>query len=56
MKREDADKDANPPMGQVYITMREVNRMVEMQAWGMQAPISKMMTEYVKANNGTADK
>jgi hypothetical protein len=33
--------------------MKEVNKMVELQQWGMQAPIGRMMTDYIKANNGT---
>ncbi|KAJ4291073.1 hypothetical protein N0V90_010271 [Kalmusia sp. IMI 367209] len=52
-KRQEADKETNPAKGQVFITMREINRMVESQTWGGQAPITKMMSEYVKANNGT---
>ncbi|KAF2444332.1 hypothetical protein P171DRAFT_473450 [Karstenula rhodostoma CBS 690.94] len=52
-KRQEAPADTNPAKGQVFITMREVNRMVETQKWGGQAPISKMMSEYVKTNNGT---
>ncbi|KAF1973578.1 hypothetical protein BU23DRAFT_506685 [Bimuria novae-zelandiae CBS 107.79] len=54
MKRQDAPKDTNPAKGQVIITMREIQRMAEMQKWGGQAPITKMMSEYVQANNGTA--
>lgn len=54
VKREDAATEASPGKGQVYITMREVNRLVDMQSWGMQAPISQMMSEFVKGNNGTA--
>ncbi|KAK7180684.1 hypothetical protein DPSP01_011273 [Paraphaeosphaeria sporulosa] len=54
IKRQDAPADTNPAKGQVFITMREVDRMVETAMYGGQAPISKMMSEYVKANNGTA--
>ena len=53
MKRADPSTETNPAKGQVYITMREVNRLVDMQSWGMQAPISQMMTDFVKASNGT---
>jgi X-X-X-Leu-X-X-Gly heptad repeat protein len=42
------------PQGQVYLTMKEVNQMADLMQWGGQAPISQMMTDYVKANNGTS--
>ena len=42
------------PQGSVYITMKEVNQMVSLMQWGGQAPISEMMTEYVKANNASS--
>jgi hypothetical protein len=50
-KRQDA---AAPVAGEVVITMNEINRMVDAQMWGGQAPITQMMTEYLQANNATA--
>jgi ribosomal protein L12E/L44/L45/RPP1/RPP2 len=54
VKRQDAAADAKPALGEVTVTMEEVNRMVDSQMWGGQAPVTQMMSEYVKANNGTA--
>lgn len=54
VKREDSNKEATPGKGQVMITMREIKRMADMQTWGGQAPVTEMMSNYQKANNGTA--
>ena len=45
--------ETSPGKGSVYITMREVDRMVDSENWGGQAPISKMMSEFLKGVNGT---
>jgi hypothetical protein len=52
-RRQEAEGEAQPPTGAIFITMKEVNKMVELLQWGGQAPIGQMMTDYVKANNGT---
>ena len=52
-KKEPAIGD-KPPQGSVYLTMKEVNQMADLMQWGGQAPISQMMTDYVKANNGSS--
>ncbi|KAF2661642.1 hypothetical protein K491DRAFT_647531 [Lophiostoma macrostomum CBS 122681] len=53
-RRQEAGGDAQPPTGAILITMKEINKMVELLQWGGQAPIGQMMTDYVKANNGTS--
>ncbi|KAF2129819.1 hypothetical protein P153DRAFT_375456 [Dothidotthia symphoricarpi CBS 119687] len=44
--------DVIPPLGAVVMTMRQIDSMAQMVMWGGQAPISRMMSEYVKAQGG----
>lgn len=55
-RREDknATSSTEAPLGSVFITMKEVNKMVELEQWGGQAPITQMMSNYAKANPGLA--
>ena len=52
-RRQEPAGEAKPPTGAIFITMKEVDKMVELLKWGGQAPVGQMMTDYVKANNGT---
>lgn len=52
-RRQDKGEE-KPPTGGVFITMKEINQMATVTEWGGQAPISQMMNDYVKANNGTS--
>ncbi|KAF3005110.1 hypothetical protein E8E13_010152 [Curvularia kusanoi] len=40
------------PMGAVIMTMKQVDEMAAMVQWGGQAPITKMMNDYVKGQTG----
>jgi hypothetical protein len=42
-------------MGSVFITMKEVKKMVELEQWGGQAPVGQIMMEYVKAHNCSSE-
>ncbi|XP_014561802.1 hypothetical protein COCVIDRAFT_86070 [Bipolaris victoriae FI3] len=44
--------DIKAPLGSVIMTMKQIDTMAEMDMWGGQAPITKMMNEYVKAQTG----
>lgn len=44
--------DIKAPLGSVIMTMKQIDMMAEMDMWGGQAPITKMMNEYVKAQTG----
>lgn len=49
-----ADKYGNPeaPLGAVVMSMKQIDEMASMVSWGGQAPITKMMNDYVKAQTG----
>lgn len=55
-RRQSTEKDkygnAVPPQGAVIMTMKMVDEMVDRVQWAGQAPITKMMSEYVKAQTG----
>lgn len=55
-RRQESDKDKygnpKPPMGYVIMTMKEIDAMADAVTWGGQPAITKMMSEYVKAQTG----
>jgi hypothetical protein len=44
--------DAVPPQGAVIMTMKMIDQMAQTVLWGGQAPITQIMSEYVKAQTG----
>lgn len=53
-RQDNKDKygDVKAPLGSVIMTMKQIDIMAEMDMWGGQVPISKMMNDYVKAQTG----
>jgi hypothetical protein len=53
-RQDNKDKygDIKPPQGAVIVTMKQIDTMAEMDNWGGQVAITKMMNEYVKAKTG----
>ncbi|KAJ4984528.1 paired amphipathic helix protein sin3a [Stagonosporopsis vannaccii] len=53
-RQEKTDKYGNPaaPLGAVVMSMKQIDEMASMVTWGGQAPITKMMNDYVKAQTG----
>ncbi|ORY06008.1 hypothetical protein BCR34DRAFT_604326 [Clohesyomyces aquaticus] len=49
-KRQQGPSEGHPGLGSIIMTMEQVNKMVDAQLWGGYAPVTKMMSEYVKAN------
>lgn len=55
-RRQESGKDKygndKPPQGAVIMTMKMIDDMADAVTWGGQAPITKMMSEYVKEQTG----
>ena len=55
-RRADESKDSygetKPPQGAVIMSMKHVDTMADFMTWGGQVAVTKMMSEYVKAQTG----
>ncbi|KAF2018421.1 hypothetical protein BU24DRAFT_432801 [Aaosphaeria arxii CBS 175.79] len=54
-RRQESKEENTAPTGAILLSMNEVDKMVELEQWGRQAPISKMMEDYKKSQGVTSN-